>query len=158
MKYNRLAATLVFCASLLMCAAVTAQAQSGRRAKGGATTPASKQDSPPADTETITAKPVTSPEAQISLIVAADEPTSAVGISVINSNSSMMKGFIERLKSSSAFTIKVEKQMGRGRASDIAKEQSEAHVAWLQFGNVQDFVTILPQTLDNLTVNALIRQ
>lgn len=134
MKYNRLAATLL-CASLIMCAAVTAEAQSGRRAKGGATTPVSKQDSPPADAETMTAKPATAPETQISLIVTADEPTSAMGISVINSNGSMMKGFIERLKKSSAFTIKVEKQMGRGRASDIAKEQTEAYVAWLQFGS-----------------------
>jgi hypothetical protein len=133
MKHNGLAAALLF-ASLIMCAAVTAQAQSGRRAKGGSTTtPATKPVSPPA--ETVTATSQTEPEARISLIVAADEPTSAAGISVINSNGSMMKGFIERLRKSAAFTIKVEKQMGRSRASEIAKEQTEAHVAWLQFGS-----------------------
>lgn len=134
MKYNRLAATLLS-VLLLMWATVTAQAQSGRRAKGGATTTTSKQDAPPADAEVLTAKPAIDPETQISLIVASDEPTSAIGISVINSNGSMMKGFIERLRKSSAFNIKVEKQMGRGRASDIAKEQTEAYVAWLQFGS-----------------------
>ena len=136
MKHNRLAATLL-CASLLMCAAVTAHAQSGRRARGGTTTttPAPKQASPTVETETVTATSQTKPEAQTSLIVAADEPTSAAGIAMINANGSMMKGFVERLKKSSAFTIKVEKQMGRGRASDIAKEQTESYVAWLQFGS-----------------------
>lgn len=134
MKHNRLAATLL-CASLIMCAAVTTQAQSGRRAKGGTTTPAPKQVSPPAESETMTASPATKSEAQISLIVAADESTSATGISVINANGSMMKGFLERLRKSSAFTIKVEKQMGRSRASDLAKDQTEAYVAWLQFGS-----------------------
>jgi hypothetical protein len=69
------------------------------------------------------------------MIVAADEPTSAMGSATINANGSMMKGFVERLKKSAAFSIKVEKQMGRGRASDLAKEQTEAYVAWLQFGS-----------------------
>jgi hypothetical protein len=133
MKHKRLAATLL-CASLMMCAAATAHAQSGRRAKGG-TTSAPKPVSPPAEIETVTPASQTKPETQTSLIVAADEPTSVTGSATINANGSMMRGFVERLKKSSAFNIKVEKQMGRSRASDLAKEQQEAYVAWLQFGS-----------------------
>jgi len=137
MKYNRLIVLLIFL-QLVLCAAGQAQAQSGRRAKGGASPlpPAPKPVSTPAENEKGSSKAAAESEVQrLPLIVTADEHTFESVYAPANASSIILNGVVERLKKSAAFTIRVEKDMGRGRASDLAKEQMEAYLVWLHFGS-----------------------
>ena len=134
MRHNRLIVLLTFL-QLVLCAAGQAQAQSGRRAKGGAPPPpAPKPVSTPAENEKGSSKAAA--EAQrLPLIVTADEHTFESVYAPANASNIILNGVVERLKKSAAFTIRVEKDMGRGRASDLAKEQTEAYLVWLHFGS-----------------------
>ena len=136
MKYNRLIVLLILL-QLVLCAAGQAQAQSGRRAKGGAPPPpAPKPVSTPAENEKGSSKAAAESEAQRwPLIVTADEHTFESVYAPANASNMILNGVVERLKKSAAFTIRVEKEMGRGRASDLAKEQLEAYLVWLHFGS-----------------------
>lgn len=134
MKYSRLIVPLLF-VLLVVYAAGQAHAQSGRRAKGGA--PAQPQPvSTPAENGTQAAKPAASTEApRLSLIVVADEHTFESVYAPIDASHTILTGFVERLRKSNAVTIKVEKDMGRGRSIELAKKQTEAYLVWLHFGS-----------------------
>jgi hypothetical protein len=134
MRHNRLALMLL-CAALILCAAGLAEAQSGRRAKGGASAP--KPVSTPAESESAAAKKSTiKAEAQrVALIVTADGHGFESVYAPANASDIVLRGFVDRLRESSAFTIKVEKEMSRGRASDRAKDEKEAYLVWLHFGS-----------------------
>lgn len=133
MKHNRATMLLLCVLILVFGAAGSAVAQSGRRAKQSATPPPPVQA--PAESEAETpVKPAPQPEAKgLPLIVIADEGSS---MSVpFGSSRLVLDGFVARLRKSSAFEYRVEKQMGRKEARDRAKEQTESHVVWLQFGS-----------------------
>jgi hypothetical protein len=134
MRYSRLIVPLLF-VMFMLCAVGVAQAQSGRRAKGGAP-PAPKPVSTPAESEQGSAKAASESEAQRQpLIVTMDEHTFESVYAPVDASKTVLNGFIERLKRSSAFNIRVEKSMSRGRASDLAKQQTESYLVWLNFGS-----------------------
>lgn len=113
---------------MIVCAAVSTQAQSGRRAKEKQTTVPVQ----PTETEKEKPAPATKPEARpISLIVAIDEDMSGASVSLGNSQL-VMRGFVERMKRNSAVSLKVESRMDRKEASDLAKSEKGAYVVWLQ--------------------------
>ena len=133
MKYSRWIAPFLF-GMLMLCAAGECVAQSGRRAKGG--TPPPRPVSTPAGDEKSETKPTASAEAQrLPLIVAADEHTFESVLAPVNASNIILAGFIERLKKSSAITVKVEKDMGRQRSIELARKQTEAYLVWLHFGS-----------------------
>jgi hypothetical protein len=136
MRYKRLILLLIFL-QLALCAAERAQAQSGRRAKGGSPPPSTpKPVSTPAENGKGSAKATAETEAQrLPLIITADEHAFESVYAPVNASNSILDGFVERLKKSSAFNLKVEKEMGRGRASDLARKQTEAYLVWLHFGS-----------------------
>lgn len=133
MKYSHLIAPLLF-VLLVLCAAGESEAQSGRRAKGGAPPP--RPVSTPAEDEKSETKPTASTEApRLPLIVTADEYAFERIQAPINASNIILAGFVERLKKSSAITIKVEKDMGRQRSIELARKQTEAYLVWLHFGS-----------------------
>ena len=134
MKHSRLIAPLLF-VLFVLCAVGVAQAQSGRRTKGGAP-PSPKPVSTPAESEQGSTRAASESEAQRQpLIVTMDEHTFESAYAPVDASKTVLNGFVERLKRSSAFNIRVEKSMSRGRASDLAKQQTESYLVWLHFGS-----------------------
>ena len=135
MKYSRLIVPLLFI-QVVLCAADVAQAQSGRRAKGGAPLASKPVVSTPVESEKGLEKPATRTEAQRQpLIVTADEHSFESVYAPVDATRIILNGFVERLKKSSAFDIRVDKEMSRERASDLARKQEEAYLVWLRFGS-----------------------
>jgi hypothetical protein len=127
MRSNPRVAALVIALMILLCALGSAEAQSGRRAKERTSTPPVQ---PSAKTESTS--PATDSEARrVSLIVTIDESLHSVSVPP-GSSRVVLNGFVERLKKSPAFELKVEKHMSRKEAGDLAKSQTESFVVWLQ--------------------------
>jgi hypothetical protein len=129
---KRISSPLIICVLILLCGCGLAQAQSGRRAKGKA--PSTDAASKPAESAQ-SSKPSTPPAKQrLSLIVTLNGNTPQSASSPAGDTARIVfNAFVERLKDSSAFSVKPEKQMSRDKAVDMAKEQQEAHVVWLNF-------------------------
>jgi hypothetical protein len=134
MKNRSLAASLV-CALMILCVAASAEAQSGRRTKEKTRQPAKAAPvSAPSETTgpaTTPTPPAKSEARRISLIVAADEGQHSASLP-LGSSRTVLDGFVERLKKSAAFDVRVEKQMSRKEAGDLAKSQKETYLVWLQ--------------------------
>ncbi|MEW6731073.1 MAG: hypothetical protein AB1489_07040 [Acidobacteriota bacterium] len=137
MRYHRMA-LLFLCFSILLGLIGSVEAQSGRRPKRSSssnpvstptTTPVEEEEPPPSSEPEKQTPKQEAP--RFSLIATTDVQSVSVPSTVYGL---IMSGFAGRLKETPIFDTKLEKQMTRKEATDLAKTQTEVFVVWLQFG------------------------